>query len=715
MKGGLVSVLEDMTRQAFAENGPLQRAMTERGLIYRPLSAQVEYASRVARTLEGLPTPAGGKVTLLEAETGIGKSQGYLVPLLLHAAMRRVRVLVSTHTLQLQRQLLDEEVPLAVGIVAALTGRTVSAAPRKGLRNFLSPTRIAELREGLQAAGALTPDVEDYLAEMLVFAKDDGDLQAWVETTGPLRHEVREEDVCLLWTADRAEMERYHAHIQAAENADLVIVPHALLMLSAARQHAVLDRLASGERRFDAGIIDEADQLDNAAAAVTDRRVTVPMLERLTEFLAQHDVERHSLTEETARWQQWMNDVYDRRAERSGSDVRQDDDASFIALGDPRQSELRRTAAGFAAGIARRIQRALPDAERRGVPADTRAEFASIASYLEQFASCCSSMGERRAPVLRWSKSRKYPGFSIINLWPGRLAERLWRPTSDGHPYLRALVMTSATLDAPGEGANLFIGFRDNIGLAPENHNDGLSGRFAPRSFGSMRFVLAHPEVPSPSAAGEGRLNPSWLSWATGALRTVQSRGGRTLVLTTSFSDAEAIAQALGTDGGPVLCHGSGTRLATHLPGFLSAENALLLTPGGWEGLNLPGKLRHVVITRLPFPPANDARQAALVDILTMRGYARQKAEGSVFRVSVQAARRKLRQGIGRGLRAPSDSVTLWILDPRFPLPDAIIRDPARGLANRPGNSWSSFLACIPERFRAGLAPVFDRAEILPP
>src|SRR3546814_21093841 len=46
-----------------------------------------------------------------------------------------------------------------------------------------------------------------------------------------------------------------------------------------------------------------------------------------------------------------------------------------------------------------------------------------------------------------------------------------------------------------------------------------------------------------------------------------------------------------------------------------------------------------------------------------------------LFAVGANQMRRKLRQGIGRGIRRPNDSVKLWLLDPRFPLP-ATLSDP---------------------------------------
>ena len=77
------------------------------------------------------------------------------------------------------------------------------------------------------------------------------------------------------------------------------------------------------------------------------------------------------------------------------------------------------------------------------------------------------------------------------------------------------------------------------------------------------------------------------------------------------------------------------------------------------------------------------------------------------------AARRKLAQGIGRGIRGPIESCTLWILDPRFPLPKSMawaIGGPgqARAVNNLP------FINCIPSRFRRGRSPAVDRGEVWP-
>ncbi|HXC64778.1 MAG TPA: DEAD/DEAH box helicase, partial [bacterium] len=74
---------------------------------FEPRPAQSAMADAVAGALR-----AGG-VLVVEAGTGTGKSLAYLLPALEQAAREGTRILLSTHTLNLQSQLLQKDLPLA--------------------------------------------------------------------------------------------------------------------------------------------------------------------------------------------------------------------------------------------------------------------------------------------------------------------------------------------------------------------------------------------------------------------------------------------------------------------------------------------------------------------------------------------------------------------------------------------------------------------------
>src|SRR6185295_15577751 len=89
-------------------------------------------AAEVDRTMQN------GGVLLVEAGTGVGKSFAYLVPAVAAAAERGERVVIATHTIALQEQLLGKDVPFLTGLVPA----EFSVVLAKGRGNYLCQRRM---------------------------------------------------------------------------------------------------------------------------------------------------------------------------------------------------------------------------------------------------------------------------------------------------------------------------------------------------------------------------------------------------------------------------------------------------------------------------------------------------------------------------------------------------------------------------------------------
>src|SRR5262245_54020944 len=78
---------------------------------------------------------ARGGQLMVEAGTGIGKTFAYLVPAILAAAGNREnRVVVSTHTISLQEQLVHKDIPFLHTVMP----QTFVAVLAKGRSNYLS-------------------------------------------------------------------------------------------------------------------------------------------------------------------------------------------------------------------------------------------------------------------------------------------------------------------------------------------------------------------------------------------------------------------------------------------------------------------------------------------------------------------------------------------------------------------------------------------------
>jgi ATP-dependent DNA helicase DinG len=79
------------------------------------------------------------------------------------------------------------------------------------------------------------------------------------------------------------------------------------------------------------------------------------------------------------------------------------------------------------------------------------------------------------------------------------------------------------------------------------------------------------------------------------------------------------------------------------------------------EGLDLPGDLANeVVITRLPFQPPDDPREATLAEYLKNQG------RDAFTELSLPAAAIRLRQAVGRLIRSETDTGQVTILDRRL-------------------------------------------------
>jgi len=75
---------------------------------------------------------------LAEAGTGVGKSLAYLVPAVKYAIAEGRKAIISTHTINLQEQLISKDIPL----VKKVLGIDFDAVLLKGRANFLCPLRL---------------------------------------------------------------------------------------------------------------------------------------------------------------------------------------------------------------------------------------------------------------------------------------------------------------------------------------------------------------------------------------------------------------------------------------------------------------------------------------------------------------------------------------------------------------------------------------------
>src|SRR3954471_19086858 len=126
---------------------------------YESRTEQVRMAEAVAQAIEA---PAH---LMVEAGTGVGKSFAYLVPAILAAAELGKKVVISTHTISLQEQLLQKDLPF----LRAVMPQEFSAVLVKGRSNYISLRRM-EAAHARAGATFQAPDDFDQLAAIRLWA-----------------------------------------------------------------------------------------------------------------------------------------------------------------------------------------------------------------------------------------------------------------------------------------------------------------------------------------------------------------------------------------------------------------------------------------------------------------------------------------------------------------------------------------------------------------
>ncbi|MGN6244804.1 MAG: ATP-dependent DNA helicase, partial [Motilibacteraceae bacterium] len=221
---------------------------------------QVRMAEAVATAMRT------GEHLLVQAGTGTGKSQAYLVPALLHAGRGDGAVVVATATLALQAQVVDRDLPALVDVAEPLLGRRPTFAILKGRRNYVCLNKLdggmPDDEDALFAAAPTTPLGQDVMR-----------LRAWAEET-----ETGDRDDLVPGVSERAwqqvsvsareclgaakcpmgeECFAEAARAKASE-ADVVVTNHALLAIDALQGVPVLPE-------HEVVVVDEAHELVDRA------------------------------------------------------------------------------------------------------------------------------------------------------------------------------------------------------------------------------------------------------------------------------------------------------------------------------------------------------------------------------------------------------------------------------------------------------------------
>jgi predicted DnaQ family exonuclease/DinG family helicase len=622
----------------FAADGPLAQNLAG----YEDRPQQRDLASAIERTFQD------GGALIAEAGTGVGKSIAYLVPAIA-AALLGERVIVSTHTLPLQDQLVRKDAPA----VQAALGTDVAVAVLKGRSNYLCPRRWQVLR------GSVTTREEARLVcKTLVWrtATESGDRAELnlMRGEGELWSRVSANDE----SCDQRRCKRtpgVNCYLQrareAAADAGIVVVNHALLLQDARMRGALLPQAEHV-------VVDEAHRLEDVATDAFGLELSEPRFRRDLQRVA------HSLAVSSALRDPMRADPAERirteieRALERTTEVFDALGGLLVPVDGPPEERMRITA-----GLRASDDRWLPVELAGERLADAIAGIAFAAERIrnlggdeDELAELEAAMGElagARAAITRglhdprssdivWL-DRDGDGALALHVAQSHLGRVIRETIVNTH---RAVVFTSATLAVAGS----FDFALDRFGIADVADTLAVGSPFDHQR---QALLVLPTDIVLPS---EDRFIEEAARLIEGVARRLD---GRTLVLFTSHAtlrDAAARLGALESEGLAVLTQGiDGSRRAL-LERFTQGRAVLLGTQSFWEGVDLPGDvLRCVVIARLPFSVPDDP---------LVQGRAERYDDPFVQFQLPQAALR-LRQGFGRLIRTKTDYGAVVLLDRR--------------------------------------------------
>ncbi len=616
---------------------------------------------------------------LVEAGTGTGKSMAYLIPAALWALKNNKRVVISTNTINLQDQLINKDIP----DLESVLGVNIQATVLKGRANYFCPRRF----ESMRRRGPETADEMRVLAKVLIWlqATESGD-RAELNLNGPtenniwMRLSAEDEDCttenCLKRTGGICPFFRVR---QAAQNAHILIVNHALLLADVATGNKVLPE-------YEYLIVDEAHHLEDATTNALSFRVTLAELERAINHLGGNGSGLLGWLLSALREQlppsdfASLNHLVERstdiafRLQHLSRQFFQSIDQFLIEQRDGRPVgmyshqeriiEATRTQPAWtyveqswdeAVGtlstlldlLAKLIQAVTESMEQLAEEdEDLHGSLLNLYRRFDEFQRNTNALVfEPSADHVYWVEVQSNGNRLALNAAPlhiGPLMERyLWHEKT-------SVILTSATLTTTGE----FDYLRSRLN-AEDAYELALGSPF---DYETAALVYVTNDIPEPSDR-----NGHQRAIETGLINLCRATNGRALVLFTSYDQlkrtSKAIAPVLARDDIVVYEQGEGASPHSLLENFRSSEKAVLLgTRAFWEGVDIPGEaLSVLVIAKLPFNVPSDPIIAARSETF----------EDPFYQYSLPEAILRFRQGFGRLIRTQQDRGIVVIMDRR--------------------------------------------------
>lgn len=664
----------------------IKRRIRERLPDYEERPAQERMMREVSQALDG------ERHLVIEAGTGTGKSLGYLVPAVHYALSTKEKVVISTHTINLQEQLRHKELPMLHELApepfrsAVLKGRSHYLC----LRKFEGKINNQEFPNG--------KDDRMIAAQMIVWLGetlhgDEEELNLGQKGGEFWSHVASDADSCLNRACPWFRKCFYHRARNEANAADVIITNHSLLFTDVKAEHRILPS-------YGKLVVDEAHHFEDVASqhlgveasyflmvgALTSllkdsRNGQLPLLQSL---LNQHPNPKTEgwadrigmlfgdIVKAKETWDELFDALYDKFIARAAAasaeggsltvrlkpDQLPHDWKSFEAMEDNLYLTVTQ--------VLKVLDQLVTEGKEQTDDFGLESLFTDLAGTVKDLYRARDALRlilkANDANMVYWVEANPHFKAKSLRLYAapidvsGLMREFFWERKE-------AVVMTSATLTVEKS----FQYVKNQLGLSDADEEQSRLQTVqlpSPFKYRDQALVLIPRDFPGLKGANA---EPAFIDRLIESLREAAVvTNGKMLVLFTSHKMLKQahgpLREALQPHGIHVLGQGvdSGNRSKlTRL--FMQAQAAVLLgTSSFWEGVDIPGDaLTCLAIVRLPFQPPNHPMVEAKSEFLKARN------ENPFTKLSVPQAVIRFKQGFGRLVRTAKDRGIVLIYDTR--------------------------------------------------